>query len=516
MYRRALLAGALLVAVLAVLFSQNDVPERPPYVQGRNKTVLFLVNSEPGLGNALVATASSMLENHADVEVHLASFPKLGKRLGRISEFARTKTPEASDIIFHELGSPSFEDAVTNAGKTMLNIPHPPGAAGIAQLCRDMPLWISPWTVEDHMDIYKDLKKVIDTVDPAVVVVDTLFRPAFDATRDSNRYHVIITPNTIVDNFLADQPYGSMFWKYPAVGSGFAFPVPLRNIPENIYLNMRFIYSILRMPGLDAKKAALRENGLLDPINFYKMYRQDVPWITMTTEDATVPVDYVPPNVTCAGPMVLTAAPAVEQDPDMVEWLKKSPTVLINLGSSVSWTQTKAAIMVQAVAAVMEKTDVQILWKFAKYGEYSDDVLSPVKSYLESGRLRMEKWLTIDPTSLLETGYFVASIHHGGSNCYHEAIVAGVPQIVLPQWADLYGFAALAETIGVGVWACRDTSPDWTVDSLRQAMLKVVDGSEASRSMLDTAKQLGAKVQARGKGRDIAASIVAKMAYAGK
>lgn len=86
---------------------------------------------------------------------------------------------------------------------------------------------------------------------------------------------------------------------------------------------------------------------------------------------------------------------------------------------------------------------------------------------------------------------------------------SGVPQIILPQWANLYGFAALAETIGVGVWACRQTNPGWTVDSLTQITLKLVDGSEASISMRETARQLGATVRSRGKGRDIAAHVVA-------
>lgn len=216
MYKRILLASSVLIALLAVFFSQGDVSDHPPYLQGRNKTVLFLVNIEPGLSNAHVATASSLLENNPDIEVHFASFPKLGKKLERISAFARTKTSEARDVFFHELKSPSYGDAVAAAGKSILNIPHPPGAAGIAHLCRDMQIWISPWTVEAHMAVYEELTSIIHEVDPAVVVLDTLFRPAIDATRDNNRHHAIITPNTVIDNFLADQPHGSMFWKYPA------------------------------------------------------------------------------------------------------------------------------------------------------------------------------------------------------------------------------------------------------------------------------------------------------------
>jgi hypothetical protein len=75
-----------------------------------------------------------------------------------------------------------------------------------------------------------------------------------------------------------------------------------------------------------------------------------------------------------------------------------------------------------AIAEVLSKTDVQILWKFNKMGEYPDDGLLSLKPYLESGRMRMPNWLIADPSSLLETGDIVASVHHGGSSCYHEAI----------------------------------------------------------------------------------------------
>jgi hypothetical protein len=118
-----------------------------------------------------------------------------------------------------------------------------------------------------------------------------------------------------------------------STASGFNFPVPLRKIPENIYLNLRFIYSAMRTPALSAKKAALREKGLKDPINFFGIHRPDVPWITQTTEGATIPVDVVPPNVTSAGPIFLSGASASHQDPELADWIKKAPTVLFNLGS---------------------------------------------------------------------------------------------------------------------------------------------------------------------------------------
>lgn len=118
-----------------------------------------------------------------------------------------------------------------------------------------------------------------------------------------------------------------------SLASGFKFPVPWRNIPENIYLNVRFIYAVLVAPALSAKKAILRSRGIEDPINILKMHRTDVPWIAMQTDGATIPVDVVPANVTAAGPMLLSQAPAEDQDPELAAWVARAPTVLINLGS---------------------------------------------------------------------------------------------------------------------------------------------------------------------------------------
>jgi UDP:flavonoid glycosyltransferase YjiC (YdhE family) len=90
---------------------------------------------------------------------------------------------------------------------------------------------------------------------------------------------------------------------------------------------------------------------------------------------------------------------------------------------------------------------------------------------------------------------------------------AGLPQVILPLWADLYNYAALAETIGVGVWSCKETTPDWTSECLTKSLLKVLDGARGSVSFRNKAKQLGDKVQAGDKGRDIAAREIAKLAY---
>lgn len=82
-----------------------------------------------------------------------------------------------------------------------------------------------------------------------------------------------------------------------------------------------------------------------------------------------------------------------------------------------------AQIMAEALLPVFEATDVQVLWKFRKASVYNDDFLKPVQKYVDSGRLRLEDWLKIDPVSMLRAGYITLSVHHGGANCYSEALL---------------------------------------------------------------------------------------------
>jgi hypothetical protein len=160
-----------------------------------------------------LATSSALLENYPDLDVHYASFPGIRRKLESISSFARAKTPAAGDIVFHELKGLTFGQAITKEGRSFISSP---GWTGIASLAEHIQLWISPWSVEAHVEIFEELGAIIDEVDPAVVILDSWFRPAIDITRIKNRQHAFITPNTLVDNFLGSQPLRNMFWKYPA------------------------------------------------------------------------------------------------------------------------------------------------------------------------------------------------------------------------------------------------------------------------------------------------------------
>jgi hypothetical protein len=190
---------------------------------------------------------------------------------------------------------------------------------------------------------------------------------------------------------------------------------------------IRIILSVLTTPALKEKQKYLKGKGLSDPVNMFSMYDPEMVWITQSSPEVDFPVSVIPDNIKPCGPITLSTASAVEQDPELASWLERAPTVLINLGSWFDYDEKSTIAMARAVKMVLEQTDVQVLWKFNKrkdrtpVAEFSEDALSAVSEHLGS-RLRMESWISIDPATMLESGNIVVSVHHGGSSCYHEAI----------------------------------------------------------------------------------------------
>ncbi len=78
----------------------------------------------------------------------------------------------------------------------------------------------------------------------------------------------------------------------------------------------------------------------------------------------------------------------------------------------------------------------------------------------------------------------------------------------------MYNIAQVAETLDIGIWACRETSPDWTSECIQQAVLLVVKDSPASLSMAEKAASFG-ELARRSVGRDVAAQEIAKLAASG-
>lgn len=422
----ALLGVLLALYQTGVWFGKSSPAEKAPLIVGRNNTVLYLFTAHHGFANVHLATALSLQQRHPQVEVHAASFAKARARVGRVS-------PVSRPITFHEVKGPGFTEALDADGINGATLIHGPGLKGSRPLFEVMPRTMSPWSVEDHIAIYQQLRRLIDEIDPAVIVLDIMFRPAIEAVEDSNRMRVVLTPNDLSLMLAPMQPYGQVFWKYPVFASGFPFPVPWRNIPENVLMVAKFIYRTLFPPGLAEKRRRLREGGgILNPLDFAQPRRDDVPLLSTEMDGAALPLPYVPPNVTRVGPMPVSVAPAAEQDPDLAAWLARGPTILINLGSAVRFSEQQARVMASALAVVLDKGPprTQVVWKFRKLplpeGEvqYADDVVqAPLRRFIDQDRVRLPSWLTVDPTALLESHHVALSVHHGGANVFNEAVL---------------------------------------------------------------------------------------------
>ena len=218
MATRLLFWIAALLVPGAVIYSILDQrSSEPPFtVLGKNNTVLFLSNYEYGLANTLLASAHSLLVHHPGVKVHFASFPKREKDTTALSKFAIDQNPSASPISFHRFKGPCYGDSLQATGHFIEETIHAPGVRGGAKLCQDMQKYLMPWNASSYYDLYEEALAIIDQVDPAVVALDPQFGPGLDATKARHRKHAVVSPNSLRDNFAQMQPYGAMFWKYPA------------------------------------------------------------------------------------------------------------------------------------------------------------------------------------------------------------------------------------------------------------------------------------------------------------
>jgi hypothetical protein len=357
-------AVVALLSVCAFLFSWFSAEDDRFFfqsIQGRNNTVLFVTDEHPGFYNVHLSTVYSLLEKYPQVEIHYASFPKAAQRVQQISSLASKRGSRAKAVTFHPLPGLGFVDTLTKVLGGQTTTTHRPGLSAGDHFAKYIGFYVAPWPAEEYWTLYESCHRLIDEVDPAVITIDTFFSPAVDAARDERRLHALITPNILSDMLPAEQPAWTLFWKYPALGSGFPYPVPWSLIPANIYINFKIIRGLFHLPVVTTKREFLKKKGIKRPIDFMGLYRPDVPWLTQTLPGAHLPLVTIPRNVTLTGPINLAG---LEEETsaakELLEWTKK-PTVLISLGSGFKYVEYQARVMLEAMQHVLKETDVQIL-----------------------------------------------------------------------------------------------------------------------------------------------------------
>ena len=257
MLRRLLFTIAALVAAFAVLLpalrsfttskspsSTETIPTQR--VPGRNNTVLFLSDSHSGFGNIHLATVSALIEKHPDIKIHFASYPKIKTEIKRVSAAAQRKRlqngaggssskksqagtrkssqaaaqgveEQYNDIVeWHTLPGLDIVTASMREWESTQNLIEPPGIKGIAGLTMVMRAMLAPRSTEEEWALYEAVRDVIEEVDPALVVLDSMVRQGTDAVRMLNRSAVVMSPNGMTEVATAWQPWLKMLWKYPA------------------------------------------------------------------------------------------------------------------------------------------------------------------------------------------------------------------------------------------------------------------------------------------------------------
>lgn len=92
----------------------------------------------------------------------------------------------------------------------------PPGFKGVDKFTSHMPRLLCLWPTEDYYEVYEAALRIIDKVDPAVVVPDMIYSPAIDAALERDRVYAIITPNMLSGLAPPVQSLWSIMWRYPA------------------------------------------------------------------------------------------------------------------------------------------------------------------------------------------------------------------------------------------------------------------------------------------------------------
>ena len=201
------------------------------------------------------------------------------------------------------------------------------------------------------------------------------------------------------------------------LSSGFPFPLPWYYIPGNVYLIVRLLVTVIFNPRVRDIASHRKSHGIPKKQAFLK----HVPYLCPALPEIEFPY-VIPSNVTCCGPILLAVKSVSESDMELANWLRKRPTLLLNLGSHIVSSAVSVRELASGLRVVLDRfPHIQVLWKL-KSGRHTNDSISEILAReLTSGQIRVVKWLMVDPLAILQSGHVICSVHHGGANSFYEA-----------------------------------------------------------------------------------------------
>ncbi|KAL2788683.1 hypothetical protein BJX66DRAFT_326924 [Aspergillus keveii] len=480
-------------------------------------TVLFLTNSELGQATVCLAVAHEFLIR-SKYAVHVASFSPLEPAIAQLNTRADALSQTgASTATFHTITGRSIAEAnLDSRPKSKWFGTHDIGFYGALRAYSGLVENMIPWGAAEYMTAYRSCVEVIQKLQPAIVAVDPFFAQALDACRTLQCKYVILSPNTAKEHVV--QPMLGNLWRYPILCSGYSYPLPWRHILPNTYLALTLALKMSQSPAVKAINEQRHGKGIRGPYPILSFKAGDtVPMLIASRPEIDFP-SFIPDNITMCGPIQRPYLRLSDESSDLAKWLYQRPTVLINLGSHICFDSTQARKLADGLRMLFDaRPDVQVLWKLKP--DYRDGVndwvaaaLTDIIDELLEKRVRIEEWLPVEPSAILQSGNVCCMVHHGGANSYNEAIRAGVPQVILPVWYDTYDFARRVEYLGVGLWGSKTSAPAINGPELGKALTRVLH-SEESSSMQEKAKSIASKLGTK-EGR-VVAMASAKVAWIG-
>ncbi|KAH7141968.1 hypothetical protein EDB81DRAFT_948234 [Dactylonectria macrodidyma] len=474
----------------------------------QTKKILIFTNADYGQANVILATAYELMLSTADIEIHIASSQGLERAIQDTIQLAANKAvgKMPGSLIFHRLHGRSQFEAATGPDVDIFEAyDRPVNFVNAAHTILAIDGIMLPWSPEEFASLYEQSKSILGDVKPDLTVVEPLFTPGLTLCNHIGISWIVLAPNTIKDFAVPLQPRLAPLWKYPIVCSGMPFPLPALLIPMNIALAFVAAYMLLTSQRIKKTTAYLRDYSNTDiklftanEMGVLKPAPPGLRILVANTPELDYPFDVLPCHVISCGPIVRASSDIRSTDPYLDAWLAKGPTLYVNLGSHLEMDTSEALEMASAFRVLLAKADesrkgtspgLQILWKIKLKGQHNTetqgDLYQAIHEVLgiekNNDRIRLTDWVTAEPKSVLESGHIICSVNHGGASSFNEALCTGVPQVVLPAWADCYDFANRAELLGIGRWANKKAKPRWKRDELAAALVEVILGPSSER-----------------------------------
>jgi polyene glycosyltransferase len=442
------------------------------------RPILFVSSPEPGLINPILVLAGELVrrgtpdvwiatdENRRDdIEAMGASFASLGEVIPELS--AVTWDDKVYRAVYRETSRFRSHRAMITTGY--------------------MPRLMAAK--------YRQLEAVVDKVRPAVMVIDSEARYAFNLAIARQIPYVVSAPFEMSNLLCAYVPFSKTYTprSFPTPHTGLPYKMNPVQQASNRLFRLRTLAMFIApelSKTLREEIAINKELGVTQPSPMTKVEKAELIfcWNVREFEYPLNPPD----NVRNLG----AALPPLPQAPDdeIIGWLDaRSSVVYISFGTVTRLTRAEVASLAEVARRLDGAHDV--LWKLPADQQ---QLLPPADSL--PGNLRIESWVT-SQYDVFAHPHVTAFLTHAGGNGFHEALSFGKPMVSRPLHGDCFDVAVRAKDRGVGL----------TLDPVKTAdpghVTKLINRVLNEPSFRERAKHFAALEQAAG-GREKAADLL--------